>query len=128
MALIGKSANDGDLRGRNRRFQQQRFCLLDPAQQQPFMRRHARCHAKRAREVAAREPARLCYVRYEDITAQIARQILLRALFLTQGKSTGPNGFALDEPAIALTEMCREGERDLIDKQRAGFVGAVESR
>ena len=78
--------------------------------------------------MAAREPARLRYVRYEDITAQIARQILLRALFLKQGKSTGPNGFALDEPAIALTEMCRERERDLIDKQRASFVGAVESR
>ena len=31
MALIGKPANDGDLRGRNRRFQQQRFCLLDSA-------------------------------------------------------------------------------------------------
>jgi hypothetical protein len=78
--------------------------------------------------MAAREPTRLRYVRYEDISAQIGRQILLRALLLKQGKSMGPSGFGLDEPAIALTEMCREGECDLIDKQRASFVGAVESR
>lgn len=59
-----------------------------------------------------REPARFRYIRYENIAAQIARQILLRAVLLKQGKSSGPNGFALDEPAIALTEMRCEGESD----------------
>ena len=78
--------------------------------------------------MTARESARLSYIRYEDITAQVARQILLRALFLKNRKSAGPNGLALDKPTIASTEMRHDCERDLIDKERGSLFGTFESR
>src|SRR6266404_7840121 len=105
MALIGKSAIDRDLRGRNRRFEQQRLRLFDPTYLQPLVWRHAGRHAKRPDEVTARKSARLGEVGHKDVAAQVARQVFLRALILNQGKPSGPGRFAWDDASVTLGEM-----------------------
>jgi hypothetical protein len=125
MALIGKSTIDRDLRSRNRRFEQQRLRLFDPTHLQPLVWSHAGRHAKRTNEMTARESARLGYVGHKDFAAQVARQILLRAVILNQGKSSGPSGFVLDDASVTLAEMGHERECDMIDEKRRSLRGAL---
>jgi hypothetical protein len=90
--------------------------------------RHARRRAKRACEMTARKSAHLRYIRYEDIIAQVAREILLCALFLKNRKSTRPNDLAFNKPTIPSTWMRHDCERDLIDEQRGSLFGTFEIR
>src|ERR1700722_8721258 len=128
VALVGKAARARNLDKRKLAVAQQSVCLVDPALDQPLVRRQAGRLPKRASEMPGRQRAFPREIPSGNISLKICTYQLFRAPFLPCGETASPWRNQASHASIRLRDMKAESETDVIREELGDPVGFVECR
>jgi hypothetical protein len=128
VALVGKTADDGDLGEAHLRFAQQCLGMLDTLAEQPPVRRITRASLEGTHEIAERQPTFIRDLGKRDVPAQICHHRLLRAPELPGGKSATLGAWSHLHAAKYAGKIGIHREQYMPCVHRRDFVGTFKRR